>query len=196
MIDLTKQKLFFISDAHFCHRNVIRFDHRPFTSVEEMNETIIANWNNTVDKDDLVYYLGDFGFAGITKLKSIAHRLNGVIHCIMGNHDSYKDMVKLDRFATIEHYQTIRIADEAADRGAQMICLSHYPIHLWDRAHFGSWNLFGHCHHSLDDDQHIKTYKMLDVGVNGAGYNYSPISYEYVKQRMVSRIAPAHHDLG
>ena len=47
-------KVFFTSDTHFYHGNIIRFCNRPFKDVEMMNETIISNWNNTVGQDDIV----------------------------------------------------------------------------------------------------------------------------------------------
>lgn len=51
---------YFISDPHFFHENVIRFDKRPFTSVEEMNAKMRDWWNNTISEKDRVYILGDF----------------------------------------------------------------------------------------------------------------------------------------
>ena len=50
---------FYISDMHFGHKNCIAFDNRPFTSVEEMDAAMIANWNNAVSSGDTVYILGD-----------------------------------------------------------------------------------------------------------------------------------------
>ena len=52
-------KVFFTSDTHFYHGNIIRFCNRPFKDVDMMNETIISNWNNTVGQDDIVFHLGD-----------------------------------------------------------------------------------------------------------------------------------------
>lgn len=57
-------KVFFISDTHFYHGNIIRFCNRPFKSVEMMNETIISNWNNTVGQDGIVFHLGNFCLGG------------------------------------------------------------------------------------------------------------------------------------
>lgn len=53
-------KTFYIADLHLQHSNVIKFDKRPFTNVEEMDDALISNWNAVVDKGDHVYHLGDF----------------------------------------------------------------------------------------------------------------------------------------
>ena len=56
---MERQKIFFTSDLHFGHENVLRFDNRPFETVEEMDEELINRWNDKVGKGDLVYVLGD-----------------------------------------------------------------------------------------------------------------------------------------
>lgn len=59
--------IFFIADTHFEEENIVRYENRPFTSVETMNEEMIANWNKQVGSQDVVYILGDFGCnCGIT----------------------------------------------------------------------------------------------------------------------------------
>ena len=52
-------KIFYISDAHISHSNVLKFDNRPFTTIEENDRVIMENWNAVVDKNDIVYTLGD-----------------------------------------------------------------------------------------------------------------------------------------
>ena len=81
-------KVFFTSDLHFGHANVIRFDGRPFETVEEMNEELIRRWNAKVDKGDLVYVLGDMIWR-MQDCASVIRRLNGQIILIKGNHDRF-----------------------------------------------------------------------------------------------------------
>lgn len=71
------ENLFFTSDTHFYHESIIRFCNRPFETVEEMNETLIQNWNDTVPADGIVFHLGDFAFGGSKEWNGILDRLNG-----------------------------------------------------------------------------------------------------------------------
>lgn len=81
------EHVFFTSDTHFNHSNIIRFCNRPFHNVEEMNETIIRNWNSVVAPDDIVFHLGNFCLGGAAEWTKILERLNGRIYLILGNHD-------------------------------------------------------------------------------------------------------------
>jgi calcineurin-like phosphoesterase family protein len=74
------------SDTHFNHEMLVREGLRPFKTVEEMNETIASNWNDTVRPEDTVYFLGDFALG--KNPSSWQTRLNGNIIFIRGNHDS------------------------------------------------------------------------------------------------------------
>jgi len=82
--------IWFIADTHFQHKNILEFEpiHRPFRSIEEHDETIIANWNRVVRPNDIIWHLGDFCFGGRGNV-SIAGRLNGHRRLVMGNHDCY-----------------------------------------------------------------------------------------------------------
>ena len=84
----TEPYIWFSSDHHFYHKNIIEYANRPYASVDEMNEALIDNWNAVVGKNDVVYYLGDFAFANKEKSSNIFARLNGIDStCILGNHD-------------------------------------------------------------------------------------------------------------
>ena len=78
--------IFFTSDSHHSHKNILEFCKRPFEDVEEMNRKMIENWNNKVPKDGIVYHLGDFCWGGYQLWKSIREQLNGEIILIKGNH--------------------------------------------------------------------------------------------------------------
>ena len=79
-------KVYFSSDHHFYHANIIKLCNRPFSSVVEMNETMVRRWNETVSPDDTVYYLGDFSLA-FRPVELFTYRLNGNKFLIPGNHD-------------------------------------------------------------------------------------------------------------
>lgn len=158
--------IFFTSDTHFNHISVIKYNNRPYSCIQEMNESLIDNWNNIVNKHDIVYHLGDFAWSNHNYFIS---RLNGKKILIKGNHDKFsQDVAK--NFTQIENQLTIKIQDK-------IIILSHTAQRVWDRSHYGSYHLFGHSHGRL------KTYNLsLDVGVDAN--NYRPISYDQVIDKM------------
>ena len=183
-IKLNHQNIWFASDYHFLHANVIKYDNRPFEDVLEMNEVLIDNWNELVDDKDIVFYLGDLSFErNGNETKKIVDQLKGKIHYILGNHDAEKKIAKLNRFETISDYVNLLVDDEDNPRKKQGIIMMHYPILSWDKAHHGDWHLHGHCHQSLANKK-IDYYnrKVLDVGCNG--WDYKPVSYHEIKNVM------------
>ena len=80
-------KRWFISDTHFSHTNIIQYAGRPYITVEEMNRSLIDNWNQCVGGEDQVFFLGDFGLGDVEHLYSICAQLKGHKICIRGNHD-------------------------------------------------------------------------------------------------------------
>jgi|694.fasta_scaffold16863_20 calcineurin-like phosphoesterase family protein len=124
-----------ISDLHLGHANIIRYCNRPFETVEQMNRTIIDNWNSVVHKDDIVYFLGDFCFGrpGNEVSRSYRSMLNGTIHLIRGNHDKFIDESIFES-----------VQDELyLDIDGKKIYLCHYPDRTPD--HFDLY-LYGHVH--------------------------------------------------
>jgi calcineurin-like phosphoesterase family protein len=195
-INIEHQNIWFTSDYHFCHANVIKYDNRPFSDVEEMNECLIETWNHYIHKDDIVFYLGDLSFDKSGKrTKEIVDSLNGKIHYIMGNHDKEKDIKKLNRFETISDYVNLSVPDLDNPRKRQGIMMMHYPILSWDKAHHGDWHLHGHCHQSLVDKmpEYYKR-KVLDMGCNG--WDYAPAHYTDIKEAMMKKEVASvdHHE--
>lgn len=195
-----EQNIFFISDLHVGHKNVIKFDKRPFKDVDEMHVELIKRWNSVVGPDDIVYFLGDLSFGNDSITKWFLYSLQGKIYSVGGNHDKIKDLIKYGRFENVHEYGTeIGVKDEDAiesrgSNGYQKIILSHYPILSWNKSHYGSWMLHGHCHGSLI--QHQQEYykrKVMDVGCNCI--NYTPISYGEVKKIMSKKVISSvdHH---
>jgi calcineurin-like phosphoesterase family protein len=117
--------MYFIADTHFFHQNIIEYCNRPFSSVDEMNQTLISNWNSVVkNKDDIVYFLGDFSFYTTEeKLKWLFSQLNGKIRFIVGNHDRLAQKKLRNYVEFVKKCEIIRYNDKN-------IMLVHYPIFL------------------------------------------------------------------
>ena len=148
-------KIFYIADYHFGHANVIRFDNRPFTSVNEMDQKMIENWNNVVSKEDTVYILGDFCWGKEDRWIEILDQLKGNKILIRGNHD-LKGMSQQLR----NKFQDIRDYKEVKDNGKRVL-LSHYPMPFY-RGDYNSdiIHLYGHIHVTIENDfmEHIREY--------------------------------------
>ena len=115
--------LYLISDTHFCHKNIIDYCSRPFKSVEQMDKTMIDNWNKLVTDDDIIIHLGDFALATENQIRELLSQLNGYKILIRGNHDkSIRTMKRLGFNAVYDG--PVEISD---------IVFFHYPIYELDR---------------------------------------------------------------
>jgi calcineurin-like phosphoesterase family protein len=175
-------KIFFTSDHHFGHKNIIKFCNRPFADVESMNETMIAKWNERVGEGDEVYHLGDFALCSSGKLNKILDQLNGKIYLIKGNHESSALDCK-NRFEWIKEYHELVVPDPEFAKGEQLIVLFHYAMRTWNAAHWGSYHLYGHSHGTLPDDE---TAHAFDIGVDC--HDFYPIEYKEVKAMMKKKL--------
>ena len=188
---MSLSKLFFTADQHFYHKAIIQYANRPFTSIEEMNETLIKNWNDVVPSDGVVYNLGDVALGSIEATVDCLNRLNGTIYLIRGNHEKtvMKSKVLRDRFEAIyEFTHELKIPDPDAkyvsSKGNQLVVLSHYAYQVWRNSCHGSFCLHGHSHNGLyTPDDMLR----LDVGVDNPLCNFHPISYEQVKTHMKTK---------
>ena len=182
--------LFFTSDTHFGHENIIKFCNRPFANAKEMNETLINNWNRVVGPDDTIFHLGDFAFGGSYLWNNMLDRLNGHIHLIIGNHDR-----KNLRQGYVQKFDGIYPQLQLSIDG-RSVYLNHYPFLCYGGSYRGDknavWQLFGHVHSGPfstgKDDERLKMLfpYQYDVGVDNN--NFTPISWEDVKIRIKNNI--------
>lgn len=149
---------YFISDLHLGHKNVLSFDHRPFTDIEENDKAIINNWNGVVGTTDDVYLLGDISWYNATKTVEILNNLNGCIHLIKGNHDGklLKNKKLRSRFCEIVDYKELYLDKKSG------IVLCHYPIPCFRNHYHGWYHLYGHVHVSHEEDMMKSVRKKLE----------------------------------
>lgn len=164
--------VFFTSDTHFHHANIIRFTGRPFANVEEMNKGLITNWNSVVQPKDEIYHLGDFGFCDTQDAVRILKKLHGRKFFIRGNHDKGIKDEALDHFEWVKEMHEMKIH-------GQRIVLCHYPLEAWNHSCHGSWHLHGHTHKNLPGSEDIRRW---DAGVDSN--NQYPVSFEQIKKIM------------
>lgn len=172
--------IYFISDLHLFHKNVIQHSNRPFISVEEMNQTIIDNWNATINKEDEVYILGDFIVRGTgQQANQILKQLNGKKYLIKGNHDHFLDDKEFDitLFEWVKNYYTFRY-------NKIKFVLFHYPILEWDGYYNNSIHLYGHVHNN-NCDYYSKVLGPRAINVSVEMLNYFPISIDKIMKRVM-----------
>ena len=150
---------YYISDTHWSHANVIKFDNRPFNSIEEMDKALIDNWNSVVTDKDTVYILGDMFWCKGDEAIKILEQLKGRKRLIKGNHCRIHD----NKFK--KHFEKITEYDEIDDNGRKVI-LCHYPILCFKNHFYGWYHLYGHVHNSFEWDM-IERFKKEMKEVHG-----------------------------
>jgi calcineurin-like phosphoesterase family protein len=159
---------FFTADTHFGHASIMKYDNRPVSTSEEMDELLINNWNAVVTKADIIYHCGDLCWRSPNFTKPIIQQLNGEIHLIIGNHDKLnQELIKM--FASVAHLKRIKI-------DGQRIWLSHFPLKTWSGQNEGTWNLHGHSHGKLINSE----MNAVDVGV--INWDWSPVSFGVLQE--------------
>jgi calcineurin-like phosphoesterase family protein len=174
-------KLFFTSDTHFGHGNVIKFNDRPFKDANHMNEEMIKLWNSVVPVDGHVFHLGDVSLMSERRSLELLNRLNGKIYLLKGNHEKsvLRKQSTRDRFEWVKERFELYVPDEGVK---QLIVMSHYGHRVWNKSHHGSWHLYGHSHGHME---HTPWGRSMDVGVDC--HDYKPISYFDVKRVLSKR---------
>lgn len=173
-------KNFFISDTHFFHANIIKYENRPFANVREMNEEMIRRWNKKVSPEDNVYILGDFSFGKVDETCELLKRLNGKKYLIKGNHDKVVKTKRVaDMFEWIKPYHVYK--DKKTGLSA---VLFHFPIYTWDREHHGALHFYGHVH---SGSHHGNPYHPQAINVGVDVNNFEPIEFMEIMELMKKR---------
>lgn len=155
--------IWFTSDTHFYHGNIIEYCDRPFTSVDDMNRTIIKNWNSVVKPTDTVWHLGDFALYRSKELMiELVSKLNGNIRLIKGNHDTHTNAFYRD-VGFKEVYDRPIVLDE-------FMILSHRPMPFVPST--GMINLYGHVHNS----PMFETWGNMCACMCVERHNYTPVN--------------------
>ena len=186
-----KNNIFFTSDTHFQHTNIIKYAQRPYSDAEEMNEDLIKRWNSVVGKNDIVFHLGDFMFGNINRFWEFRSRLNGKIYLVHGNHD-----YKLMQEGNIEEGFELIASQLNICVDGQKIYLNHFPMLTFDGIYKEkpSWELFGHVHSNKEHPGTSPDISRLnyllptqyDVGIDNN--NYTPVSFNQVKEIIDTRL--------
>lgn len=190
MIKNQNERLYFYSDPHYGHKNVIQFCERPFLDTDEMTERMIKLYNDTVPPDGICIWLGDCFFINATKAKVIMDQLNGTKILIRGNHDLNTSQMYRMGFSYVADYAEMAIAGHT-------VSLKHYPfkpkVTFKDRIKLlmgkkirdlkymerrpddkGQWLMHGHTHSKIKQKG-----KQIHVGVDAWGYK--PVPYAAIE---------------
>lgn len=157
---------FFIADTHFSEENIMKYENRPFASVEDMDEQMIERWNARVCEEDLIYVLGDFGATG--REQEYLSRLSGKKYLVKGNHDVEEN--EYYRKAGFQEVYDCPILLES------FWILSHEPLYVNENMPYA--NLFGHVHNS----PLFKDFSKQHYCVSVERTEFAPISFEEVKR--------------
>jgi len=167
--------IYLTADLHFGHENIIRHVGRPFSSVEEMDQTLIRNWNDRVGEEDEVYILGDVTMKGAAWAEDVLGQLRGRKYLVRGNHDRFAGQQGFNQTL----FQWIKDYHEMAYAGQRFI-LFHYPILEWNHYFRKAYHLHGHQHNGADYNAANRASGLLryDVGVDAN--DFAPVSIEQI----------------
>ena len=186
--------IYFTSDLHLGHEKSLEFTDRPFINIDDMNNTLINNINNTVGEKDELWILGDFAFKiNKDEVRKLRNRIKCKhVHLVTGNHD--KNYANDEIFETVQDYKQLKTI-------YGKFILFHYPILEWNAAHYGAVHLHGHIHSTgeYNNENLKKKYcdrfryshafenkelglRIYDVGVDAN--DFKPISIEEIAEKM------------
>lgn len=164
-------RVFFIADTHFGDSNILRYENRPFSGVEEMDGEIIRKWNETVSEKDRVFVAGDFSAYDFEKSREICQRLNGEKFLVMGNHDTETEQYYYNcGFSGVSRYPIIY---------ENFWIISHEPLYINRNMPYA--NIFGHVH----ANPIYSDFSEQSFCVSVERINYTPVEFSEIKMRIM-----------
>lgn len=159
-------KDWFMSDTHIGHQRTLDLSKRPFNNLEEMDYTLVSNWNSLVYAQDNVYHLGDFG-----EPKYIKYLSGKDISLLVGNYDND------DFINTLKLYDSedrVKIIKEKRYHYNTNLVLIHEPENKYEHDGFISFYLYGHVHQ-------LSKVKRNGLNVGVDCHNFKPIDMTTVE---------------
>ena len=173
--------IFYTSDLHLGHTNIIKHSNRPFNTIEEMDEYLINMWNNVVQNTDTVYIIGDLIFRAQTDhIEEYLNKLKGHKHLIVGNHDRpwlNKPNKNYHRF-----FESVSPLLYAPNKSYSTV-MCHYPMMTWPKENRGAYMVYGHIHNNIHDwfwPIIAQKDNMLNAGTDVN--NYMPVTLDQMIQ--------------
>lgn len=155
--------VYFTGCTHFSHKNILEFENRPFSSVNEMDLAMIKTWNDQVEPKDIVWHLGDVCLGNYERTVEILNQLNGQIRIVKGNHDYSKtwDKILKRNDSLVEEFHPIgtKIKYEKNE-----LWLTHYPFEIGLRPR--KWSIHSHIH-----SEPSSYLNQINVGVDSPHFN-------------------------
>ena len=164
----SSRTMWWTSDHHFGHANIIRYCARPFTSVDEMDESMVQRWNTLVQPDDVVIVVGDFSFRDEARTTEIVSRLHGEKVLIRGNHDKRK---------TDTYWRRVGFRDVAPSMHVELEQIGRVWVKHEPEPYGSTWpvQLNGHVHEKWKTKAYQSTGQVyINVGVDQWGF--APVS--------------------
>lgn len=197
-------RIYFTSDWHIGHANVLVYDQRPFTDLNHMHRVLVNNYNSTVGAEDICFFLGDMGLGKGDVLRKVVSELQGRKVLILGNHDKGATAIRRIGFEVVLNMAALEIA-------GQIVTMTHCPLRgvwredtsamkgaapgdNWHGEHkqqrfstedYGQFHLHGHTHKG--PKERILN-RQWDVGVRAN--DYRPVSISAVESWIATSLKP------
>ena len=202
---MTERKMLinrYISDWHYGHKNVLAYDARPFTTVDEMNEELIRLWNKVTMPEDTVYMLGDMFWCRSGQAYEVLQELNGDIVLVRGNHDSWVKTKCRNRFKDIVDY--VEVQELTPSGNLTNVALMHYALPSFKNAYYGAYHFYGYVHNSFEwnmmehhryliESLYDKPCNMINVGAMMPYIGYAPRTFSEIVDGYAAWKEGDHH---